>query len=208
MISKTLTGANTSHTTNVMFLQPEDILNHDAPFERPNLRKANAMEIKELTSKKHYLNPYKTVIRGVPSIQTKVNTTLQCSNNFDKLLVVHALKRIDIEGCDMLPQKQTVGMFSGFNSVIYTPVVKSKPYYHVTLRQPPKKSVVHDVMCLMIQVVEMKAMPFLSLVGDQPVYALIVELKNENPTQFDGIFPFAGSFHAHCSLIYILLFAK
>ena len=44
-------------------------------------------------------------------------------------------------------------------------------------------------------------MPFLSLVGDQPVYALIVELKNENPTQFDGIFPFLGPFHAHCSFM-------
>ena len=72
----TLTGANTSHRTNVKFLQPEDILNQDAPLDRPNLRKANAMEIKELTSKKQSLNSYKTVIRGVPSIQTKVDTTL------------------------------------------------------------------------------------------------------------------------------------
>ena len=155
----TLTGANTSHRTNVMFLQPEDILNQDAPLERPNLRKANAMEIKKLTSKKHSLNSYKTVIRGVPSIQTKVETTLQCSNNFGKLLAVHALTRIDIEGCDMLPQKQTVGMFSCFNSVIYTPIVKSKPYYHLTLPQSPKKSVVHDVMYRMVQVVESNAVP-------------------------------------------------
>ena len=41
----TLTGANTSNRTNVMFLQPEDILNQDAPLEWPNLRKANAMKI-------------------------------------------------------------------------------------------------------------------------------------------------------------------
>ena len=150
---------------------------------------------------KSILNPYKTVIRGVPSIQTKVDTTLQCSNNFGKLLEVHALTRIDIEGCNMLPQKQTVGMFSGFNSFIYTPVVKSKTYYHLTLPQPPKKLVVHDVVCRMVQVVEKKAMPFLSLVGDQPVYALIVELKNENPTQFYGIFPPPGPFHAHCSFM-------
>ena len=115
--------------------------------------------------------------------------------------MVHALTRINIEVCDMLPQKQTVGMFSGFNSVIYTPVVKRKPYYHLTLPQPHKKSVVHDVMCRMVQCVERKAMPFLSLVGDQPVYTLIVELKNENPTQSDGIFPFLGSFRAQCSFM-------
>ena len=53
----TLTGANTYHITNVMFLDPEDILNQDAPLKRSNLRKANTMEIKELASKKHSLNP-------------------------------------------------------------------------------------------------------------------------------------------------------
>ena len=77
------------------------------------------MEIKELTSKQHSLNPYKTVICGVPGIQTKVDTTLQCNNNFGKLLVVHALTRIYIEGCDMLPQKQTVGI-SAASTMLFT----------------------------------------------------------------------------------------
>ena len=85
-------------------------------------------------------------------------------------------------------------MYSGFNSVIYTPVVKSKPYYHLTLPQPPKKSVVHDVMYRMVQVVERKEMPFLSLVGHQPVYALIVELKNENRLNLMAIFHFKVHF--------------
>ena len=44
-------------------------------------------------------------------------------------------------------------------------------------------------------------MPFIQLVGDQPVYALIVQLKYENPDKFDLILPFLGPFHTHCSFI-------
>ena len=43
---------------------------------------------------------------------------------------------------------------------------------------------------------EYKSMPFVQLVGDQPVYALILELKHENPEKFKKILPVMGSFHA------------
>ena len=36
---------------------------------------------------------------------------------------------------------------------------------------------------------EYKSMPFVQLVGDQPVYALILELKHENPEKFKKILP-------------------
>ena len=38
-------------------------------------------------------------------------------------------------------------------------------------------------------------MPFIQLVGDQPVYALIVEVKNENKNDFEALLPVLGGFH-------------
>ena len=47
----------------------------------------------------------------------------------------------------------------------------------------------------------MRNMPFIQLVGDLPVYALIVQLKNENVDCFQRILPVNGAFHAQCSFI-------
>ena len=44
-------------------------------------------------------------------------------------------------------------------------------------------------------------MPFVQVVGDQPVYAFIVELKNENPSIFKQILPVLGSFHIQLSFM-------
>ena len=41
-------------------------------------------------------------------------------------------------------------------------------------------------------------MPFIELVGDQPVYALNVQLTNENPEQFKLIIPVLGDFILSC----------
>ena len=46
-----------------------------------------------------------------------------------------------------------------------------------------------------------KSMPFVLLVGDQPVYALVVQLKYENPDLFDCIIPFLDPFHSQCSFM-------
>ena len=46
-----------------------------------------------------------------------------------------------------------------------------------------------------------KNMPFVQVVGDQPVYAFIVELKNENPSIFKQILPVLGSFHIQLSFM-------
>ena len=56
-------------------------------------------------------------------------------------------------------------------------------------------SVVYNVMCRVATVAKTKSMPFLLFVGDQPVYALIVQLKYENQELFDRILPFLGPFH-------------
>ena len=45
------------------------------------------------------------------------------------------------------------------------------------------------------QIADHKSMPFIQLVGDQPVFTLITELKNENKEKFVKIMPVFGSFH-------------
>ena len=63
---------------------------------------------------------------------------------------------------------------------------KHKAYFDVTLPNPPKKSTVYDIMERCRKTAEFKLMPFIQLVGDQPVYALILEIKNKF-TQYHGV---------------------
>ena len=44
-------------------------------------------------------------------------------------------------------------------------------------------------------------MPFIQLIGDQPVYTLIVEVKNENQGGFQNILPVLGGFHTQTTFI-------
>ena len=50
----------------------------------------------------------------------------------------------------------------------------------MTLPNPPKKGVAYDIMQRCKQAAQETLMPFIQLIGDQPVYALIVEVKNKN----------------------------
>jgi len=49
--------------------------------------------------------------------------------------------------------------------------------------------------------VNLKSMPFIQVVGDQPVYALMVQLKYENPDKFKLVIPVLGSFNTQMSFI-------
>ena len=84
-------------------------------------------------------------------------------------------------------------------------VEKSKQYYFLTFPKLPHKSVDHEVMCRMVATAEKKVMPFLVLVGDQPVYAFMVQLKNENPTRSKILCHFLDPFtlSAHSCLPFI-----
>jgi hypothetical protein len=44
-------------------------------------------------------------------------------------------------------------------------------------------------------------MPF---AGDQPVYTLLVEIKNEHPQEYEKIIPFLGPFHTQSCVIYAI----
>ena len=44
-------------------------------------------------------------------------------------------------------------------------------------------------------------MPFVQLIGDQSAYALIEEVKHENPVIFQKILPVLGDFHTACAFL-------
>ena len=44
-------------------------------------------------------------------------------------------------------------------------------------------------------------MPFVQLIGDQPVYFLIEEVKDKNPVLFEKILPVLGEFHIACAFL-------
>ena len=193
----TLTGANTSHRTNVMFVQPDDVMVTDTAEDRPILNMAKSDDMKNVSTLQHKVLPYKTMKRGQPGVRKEVDISLQTTDEQRKRGVMHTLARLDIAGKNVPAHEQKIGSFAGFQANIHEFVEKSTAYYFLTFPKPPHKSVVHEVMCRMVAAAEMKSMPFIQLVGDQPVYTLIVQLKNENAGKFDLILPF----HAHLSFI-------
>ena len=83
----------------------------------------------------------------------------------------------------------------GFNASVNERQEKNKAYYHFTQAQQPNKTVVNEMMRRCVEAAELKEMPFIQLVGDQQGYAIILELKNENPEKYKNILPVMGGFH-------------
>ena len=90
--------------------------------------------------------------------------------------------------------------FAGFQALISAPVEKSKAYYFMTYPSHPGS------LSLMMsdenkRAIQRKSMPFAVVVGDQPVYTLLVEIKNEHP---EKIIPFLGPNHTQSCMIYAI----
>ena len=88
-----------------------------------------------------------------------------------------------------------IGSYSRFQYSVHPKPVKSKPYFRLTFPTPPDKSTVHQARFTCKEIADYKSMPFIQLVGDQPVFTLITEIKNENKDEFKKIVPVLGSFH-------------
>ena len=139
---------------------------------------------------------YITRKRGDPTATDTISQRRRC--------IIHALVRSDAAGERPTPTHQTFPSFAGFQALLAAPVKKSKPYYFMTYPDPPKKSVLNDVMVKVNSAIERKNMPFAVVVGDQPVYSLLVEIKSEHSHKFGKIIPFLGPFHIQCSMIYTI----
>ena len=53
-------------------------------------------------------------------------------------------------------------------------------------------------------VTELKSMPFVQLVGDQPVHTLILEIKNKNPVLFEKILLFLVELYTACDFLSVI----
>ena len=112
-----------------------------------------------------------------------------------------SILRLDNEHEPIHPKEQTIGSLAGFQAQIQSKPQNSKPYYFLTLPTAPHKSEVHEVMSHLACVNKERRMPFQQLVGDQPVYALIVQLRNENRKAFEKTLPMLGPFHTQYSFM-------
>ena len=115
--------------------------------------------------------------------------------------MIHSLTRISAAGDNIPPESQMIGSFAGFQAPMSHEVTKSKPYYWLTFPKPPHKSVTHEIMTRLLNIIEDKNIPFVLLTGDQPVYTLIVQLRNEKKEKFSKIIPILGPFHTQAAFI-------
>jgi len=112
--------------------------------------------------------------------------------------------RADTDGERPAANDQRVPSFAGFHALISDPVKRCKAYYFMTYPEPPKKPVLNDVMLKVKGAMERKRMPFAVVVGDQPVYTLLVEIKSEHPPEYKNIIPFLGPLHTQGCMIYAI----
>ena len=206
--SDTLTGAGQAHRTNVMFVQPETF---DEPSENQEDRTLMTPQflstsLKEIGSDMQHTIPYKTVKRGEPSIRERVadNNPPEDTSLHRGRGVIHALARAKDDRTRPKPEEQTVPGFSGFQARMSNADEKSRAIYYMTYPDPPSKTVLYDVLCKLAKAIDEKKMPFAIIVGDHPVYVLMLELKSENPQQFAKILPFMAAFHIQMSFIYTI----
>ena len=80
-------------------------------------------------------------------------------------------------------------------------VTESKPCYWLTFPKPSHKSVTHEIMTRLLNIIEEKNITFVLLTRDQPVYTLIAQLTNKSKEKFNKIIPILGPFLTRVALI-------
>ena len=199
-----------SHHPNVMFVQPESFeaelasQNHGGrPVSSVDLASNLSTTLRELGNEMQNVHPYKTVKRREPPIRTPAEDSAPPDTSIQRTHgIIHALARAEDDRTRPKPEEQTVPAFSGFQAKMSNADEKSRAIYHMTYSNPPSKSILCDVMQKLAKSIEEKKMPFAIIVGDHPVYVLMLELKSENAELFSKVFPFMGTFHVQMSFIY------
>ena len=111
---------------------------------------------------------------------------------------------LSVRGKEAETEIMQVGAFTRFMASIPPKENRSKPYYHVSLLKAPSKAVVYTLMEKVADAALMKNMPFIQFVDDQPIYALMVELKYENKERFKNVLPVLVPFHAQGSYMHAI----
>ena len=204
----TLTGtAAGAHRTNVMFVQIDNERKHvDTALVRPTKKKDIAERLKgvceSLTSVQQYKIPAEA--SREPPTRERVDAAKHGTSPQRIRSVIHTLARVSENGSRPSPEDQKVPAYSGLQSCIQEDKPKSKAYFHTTYNEPPKKSVINDIICKLINSMKEKKMPYSFLVGDLPTYKLILELITENPEEYKDVIPIMGAFHQQMSFIYAI----
>ena len=188
-----------------MYVQPVSLEFYSPPSgERVKDSKALSLTLKELVTDMHTHDHYVTHQRGEPPVSNRVLPEACGIKPQRKRGIIHTLVHAVAFGEQPKPADQRVPSFFGFQDIIPAPTEKSKAYYFMTYPDPSKKSVLNDVMLKVTNAVKKKHMPFAVIVGDQPVYTLLVKIKNEHPQKYEKIIPFLGPFHTQLCMVYTI----
>ena len=154
-----LTG-ETSHRTNMMFIQPERFIKK---IENNNsgLKRCSTGELKEIVEKQHEISDYRSTTRGAPKPYSSIDTSPGDSLTMRMKLFAHSIVRCKEDGSDIPPDDQTIGAFSGFMASISEKEERSKPYFFSTLPKGPSKNVVYTLMEKAVNAALVKNMPFI-----------------------------------------------
>ena len=172
--------------------------------ERNRNPRIASIALKQAADEMQQVQPYKTIKRGEPPIRTKPNDVDVKKSTLPqrKRNVIHALCRVDSEGNPPKPSDQKVPAYNGFHASISKPQDVTKAHYVKSYDKPPNKSVVNDIMETQKNIMRSRNMPFSFLVGDLPVFNLLVEIKAESPNaKFDKLNPFLSPWHCQCVMM-------
>ena len=100
---------------------------------------------------------------------------------------------------DLQSNSKSFHLIVDFNHSSFLTLKKTKANYYVTYNVLSKKSVIYDVINKLLDTKEENGMPFSFLVGDFPIYKLIVELQTENPDKFQNIVQIIGALYQQMS---------
>ena len=178
--SDTLTGGGTSHRCNWMFLQrlEQQLLEYNANVQELHSRtkdvKTMSLALSEKVSEMQPMTPYKSTKHGEPRIRPEPAAFSASTEPQRKRSIINALVRVNTNGDRPEVAEQTISSYNSFHTGLSSELRKSKAYFHMSYNQPPSKSVVNDIMNKLTTIIATKHMPFAFLVGDLPVYVLIV----------------------------------
>ena len=103
----TLTGADTSQRTNVMFVQRKDIINPSSETSCPVVTMATREEMRDITLELHKIQPYKTAKRGLPAVR-KICIIASNTQNQRIRGMIHSLARLDCNDDPISAEYQTI----------------------------------------------------------------------------------------------------
>ena len=112
------------------------------------------------------MNPYKTTSIGDSAVRERFSIESTDTTDIRVEQMIRLLTRISAAGDNIPPELQMICSFAGFQTSMSDEVTKSKPYYWLTFPKPPHKSVTHEIMTRLLNIIEEKNVPFVLFTSD------------------------------------------